>query len=268
MVKLDLPRVIASPGTRTFEREQLVRAQSALDRGENHNRVLAQLEASLRPLALRNNLTPDVADLYLLLIHDPAAQQFDFAAHRISDVQHEDRAIFAGGCFWCMVEPFETMPGIVSVLSGYTGGTTAHPTYEQVKGGHTGHVEAVEVIFDTRQVNYDQLLQLYWQLSDPTDNAGQFSDRGANYRPVIFTTSAAQMAAATAARAHLAAHNPYRQPILTDIRPATTFWPAENYHQQFYRKFPQRAKHLERERKQYLFWKRVTGKLLPKITSD
>jgi peptide-methionine (S)-S-oxide reductase len=109
----------------------------------------------------------------------------------------QERAIFAGGCFWCMVQPFEEMPGILSVLSGYTGGTTQNPTYEDVLSHQTGHTEAVEIIFDNDVVSYRELVALYWTLTDPTDAFGQFQDRGDNYRPVIFYDNAEQAQVAT-----------------------------------------------------------------------
>ena len=104
----------------------------------------------------------------------------------------QERAIFAGGCFWCMVQPFEELPGILSVISGYTGGTTENPTYESVLSHQTGHTEAVEIIFDNTLVSYASLVELYWTLTDPTDAFGQFQDRGDNYRPVIFYDTEAQ----------------------------------------------------------------------------
>ena len=107
-----------------------------------------------------------------------------------------DTAIFAGGCFWCMVEPFDTVDGVEKVVSGYTGGHVANPTYEQVCSGTTGHTEAVEITFDPAKISYDQLLNYYWQVTDPTDAMGQFQDRGDNYRPVIFYNSPSQKEAA------------------------------------------------------------------------
>ena len=150
-----------------------------------------------------------------------------------------EKAIFAGGCFWCMVEPFEEREGILTVTSGYTGGDFAHPTYEQVKQHITGHTEAVEIIFDNEKVSYEELVQLYWQTTDPTDAFGQFEDRGDNYRPVIFYTSEAQREIAEKSKAELAASGVFDSPIVTKIEAASTFWPAEYYHQGFYRKHPE-----------------------------
>ena len=108
----------------------------------------------------------------------------------------KETAIFAGGCFWCMVEPFEEQPGILNVVSGYTGGHVANPTYEQVSSHTTGHTEAVEITFDADVIDYPSLLNIYWQQTDPTDAMGQFQDRGDNYRPVIFVKDEAQRQAA------------------------------------------------------------------------
>ncbi|ONH64115.1 Peptide methionine sulfoxide reductase MsrA [Streptococcus parauberis] len=151
-----------------------------------------------------------------------------------------ERAIFAGGCFWCMVEPFEEMSGIKSVISGYTGGHMPNPTYEDVCQGQTGHTEAVEVIFDDNQISYPDLLDIYWAQTDPTDAMGQFQDRGDNYRPVIFYTSETQKEMAEQSKEKLAQSERFDQPIVTTIEKAQPFYPAEEYHQAFYRKNPGR----------------------------
>ncbi|PZO95097.1 peptide-methionine (S)-S-oxide reductase MsrA [Streptococcus halichoeri] len=151
-----------------------------------------------------------------------------------------ERAIFAGGCFWCMVQPFEEQEGIESVLSGYTGGHVANPTYEQVCSNTTGHTEAVEIIFDPQKISYADLVELYWAQTDPTDAFGQFQDRGENYRPVIYYTSEQQRQIAEASKAALQASGRFSQPIVTTIEPAQTFYPAEDYHQAFYRTNPVR----------------------------
>lgn len=152
----------------------------------------------------------------------------------------QERAIFAGGCFWCMVQPFEELPGILSVLSGYTGGTTQYPTYEDVLTHQTGHTEAVEIIFDNSIVSYGELVELYWTLTDPTDAFGQFQDRGDNYRPVIFYDNAEQQQIATESKAQLQASGRFDFPIVVAIEPSQTFWPAESYHQGFYKTNPVR----------------------------
>lgn len=151
-----------------------------------------------------------------------------------------ERAIFAGGCFWCMVQPFEEQDSILSVRSGYTGGHTENPTYEDVCGGRTGHTEAVEIIFDETKISYADLVELYWAQTDPTDAFGQFEDRGDNYRPVIFYEDDRQKAIAEQSKARLEASGRFDRPIVTRIEPAQPFYEAEEYHQAFYRKNPQR----------------------------
>ena len=152
----------------------------------------------------------------------------------------EETAIFAGGCFWCMVEPFDQMPGIKQVVSGYTGGHVANPTYHQVASHQTGHTEAVKITFDPEVISYSDLVEIYWQQTDPTDAMGQFQDRGDNYRPVIFVKNDYQRKIAEQSKAKLAASGRFTQPIVTTIEPAQPFYPAEAEHQQFYQKNPLR----------------------------
>jgi peptide-methionine (S)-S-oxide reductase len=161
----------------------------------------------------------------------------------------EETAIFAGGCFWCMVEPFETQPGILNVVSGYTGGHVANPTYEQVKSHTTGHTEAVEITFDPDIITYAQLVEIYWQQTDPTDAMGQFQDRGDNYRPVIYVANAEQRAIAAASKKALEASGRFDHPIVTQIVDASTFYPAEDEHQEFYQHNPRRyaQEHAQRQ---------------------
>lgn len=154
--------------------------------------------------------------------------------------QHLDTAIFAGGCFWCMVQPFDTLPGIKKVVSGYTGGHVPHPTYEQVCTGTTGHTEAVQITFDPQVYPYKKLVETYWTVADPTDAIGQFQDRGDQYRPVIYYNSPEQKQIAEDSRRQLAASGRFSEPIVTQIKPAKPFYPAEDYHQDFYKKNPQR----------------------------
>ncbi len=154
--------------------------------------------------------------------------------------QHLDTAIFAGGCFWCMVQPFDTLPGIKKVVSGYTGGHVANPTYEQVCTGTTGHTEAVQITFDPKVYPYQKLVETYWTVADPTDAMGQFQDRGDQYRPVIYYNSPEQKKIAEESRRQLAALGRFSEPIVTQIKPAQPFYPAEDYHQDFYKKNPER----------------------------
>ncbi len=147
----------------------------------------------------------------------------------------QEKATFAGGCFWCMVHPFDEVLGVGEVISGYTGGVHENPTYEDVCSGQTGHVEAVQITFDSNQVSYGQLLDIFWRQIDPTDSGGQFNDRGSSYRPVIFYHNERQRQEAEQSKARLEASRRFPGPIVVDVRPATRFYPAEDYHQNFYR---------------------------------
>lgn len=151
-----------------------------------------------------------------------------------------ETAIFAGGCFWCMVQPFDSLDGIEKVRSGYTGGHVENPTYEQVSSHTTGHTEAVKIWFDSEKISYRELVEIYWEQTDPTDAMGQFQDRGDNYRPVIFVNSPEQREIAEESRAALAASNRFDEPIVTKIEDAKPFYEAEEYHQDFYKKDPER----------------------------
>lgn len=163
-----------------------------------------------------------------------------------------ERAIFAGGCFWCMVKPFDEQPGIHSVVSGYTGGHVENPTYEQVKQHTTGHTEAVEILFDPALISYEELLDVYWQQTDPTDAFGQFEDRGDNYRPVIFYTTETQKLAAEKSKAELASSQRFTDPIVTTIEAAQPFYPAELYHQEYYKKDPENFARNHAKRAQFV----------------
>lgn len=254
-----LYNLILNKATRTWEREQLMTTKKALEQENDLAVELAKLEAVLRPLAVRDNLTPDVADFYAQLTNQPQ-ESFDLSRFYQVDQPYEERAIFAGGCFWCMVEPFETRPGIIMVVSGYTGGTVVNPTYDQVATQTTGHVEAVEIIFDNRVVTYADLVAIFWQITDPTDAGGQINDRGQQYRPVIFVQNQKQRQIAEDSKKSLIASKRYQKPIVTTIEAATTFWPAENYHQQFYKKNRQRYQRIENARRQYLALQHLRSK--------
>lgn len=145
-------------------------------------------------------------------------------------------ATFAGGCFWCMQPPYDRLEGVVSTTVGYTGGDVPHPTYEQVSGGKTGHVEAVQVVYDPARVSYREVLRVFWQSIDPTDPGGQFADRGSQYHTAIFYHDEEQRREAEASKQEIAAHGPFRKPIVTAIVPAKPFYPAEEAHQKYYRK--------------------------------
>jgi peptide-methionine (S)-S-oxide reductase len=145
-----------------------------------------------------------------------------------------EKATFAAGCFWCTEEAFEKVPGVVSAVSGYMGGRLRNPTYEQVSSGTTGHAEVVQVTFDPAKVSYDKLLDVFWLNHDPTVIDRQFCDRGNQYRPEIFYYGEEQKKLAEASKAKYEKLKPFRQPLLTPITPAGDFWPAEEYHQDFY----------------------------------
>lgn len=149
---------------------------------------------------------------------------------------HEKLATFAGGCFWCMVSPFEEVDGIIKVLAGYTGGQVINPTYKEVSTGTTGHYEAVQITFDPELISFDQLLQVYWRQIDPTDPGGQFNDRGQSYRTVIFYHDNEQLRLAEESKQALIRSGRFQAPIATLILPAGPFYPAEEYHQNFHKK--------------------------------
>jgi peptide-methionine (S)-S-oxide reductase len=150
-----------------------------------------------------------------------------------------EKATFAGGCFWCMVKPFDQWDGIESVISGYMGGHVENPTYEDVKKGNSGHLEVVQIQFDPTIFTYEQLLEIFWQQIDPTDDGGQFQDRGESYKTTIFTHSELQEEIAKKSKQALALSGRFKKPIVTPIRAAETFYPAEDYHQDYYKKEPE-----------------------------
>ncbi|CAG9607043.1 peptide-methionine (S)-S-oxide reductase MsrA [Pseudoneobacillus rhizosphaerae] len=149
-----------------------------------------------------------------------------------------EQATFAGGCFWCMVSPFDEQPGIIDIVSGYTGGHTKNPTYEEVCSNTTGHYEAVQITFDPAVFPYTKLLELFWQQIDPTDAGGQFNDRGSSYKTAIFYHSEVQREQAEASKSELENSGRFQQPIVTEILPASPFYQAEEKHQQYYKKNP------------------------------
>ncbi len=153
-----------------------------------------------------------------------------------------ETAIFAGGCFWCMEHPFEEMDGVYEVISGYTGGVQEAPSYEEVSSGATGHVEAVSIRYDPAKVSYKSLLEKFWKQIDPTDDEGQFVDRGMQYTTAIFYTSETQRITAEESKADLAASGRFDDPIITPIIAAHVFYPAEGYHQDYYKENPIRYK--------------------------
>ncbi len=157
-----------------------------------------------------------------------------------ADAQEMAKATFAGGCFWCMEPPFDALDGVVSTTSGYTGGHTANPTYEQVSAGKTGHAEAVEIVYDPRKVTYARLLEVFWRNIDPLTANAQFCDVGNQYRAGIFVHDETQRRLAEASKNAVAQR--LQKPIVTEITAASQFWPAEEYHQDYYKKNPIRYK--------------------------
>jgi len=150
------------------------------------------------------------------------------------------KAVFAGGCFWCVESDFDKVDGVLSTTSGYTGGKTANPTYEQVSNKVTGHAEAVEIVFDPKKVSYEKLVEHFWRTIDPTTKDRQFCDAGSPYRTAIFAQDAAQLKAAQASKAALDKSKPFKEPIVTEVLTGGPFYAAEDYHQDYYKKNPVR----------------------------
>ena len=159
-------------------------------------------------------------------------------------------ATFAGGCFWCMEGPFDELDGVISTTSGYTGGSKKNPTYEEVSAGGTGHTESVRILYDPAKIGYERLLDVFWHNIDPLARDRQFCDSGTQYRSAIFFHDEEQQRLAEASKAALAASGRFKEPIATEIVAAGTFWPAEEYHQDYYRKNPLR----------YRFYRRSCGR--------
>jgi len=151
-----------------------------------------------------------------------------------------ETAILAGGCFWCIEADYEKLDGVVEVISGYTGGHVENPTYKQVSAGRTGHIESVKITYDADKISYAEILDFFWHHIDPTRDDGQFCDRGSQYRPAIFYETANQMAQAIASREKIEQTKPFAEPLKVELIQASTFYPAEEYHQDYYQKNPLR----------------------------
>ena len=164
------------------------------------------------------------------------------AADKSADQAGLAKATFAGGCFWCMQPPYDKLDGVVSTTAGYTGGHKVNPTYHEVSAGDTGHAEAVEITYDPKKISYEKLLDVFWHNVDPTDSGGQFCDRGDQYRSEIFYHNKEQKKLAEASKAMVEKTKPFKAPVVTKIVAATTFYPAEDYHQEYYKKNPLRYK--------------------------
>jgi peptide-methionine (S)-S-oxide reductase len=165
------------------------------------------------------------------------------AAPSAATAAKTEKATFAGGCFWCVESDFDKVPGVISTTSGYTGGSVANPTYQQVSAKVTGHAEVVEIVFDPAKVSYEKLLDVYWRSIDPTTKDRQFCDAGSPYRTAIFTHGPQQAAAAKASLQALEKNKPFPQPIVTTLHEAGAFYPAEDYHQDYYLKNPVRYRY-------------------------
>ena len=182
--------------------------------------------------------------------------------------QETQSAVFAGGCFWCTESDFEKVDGVTEVLSGYTGGTVANPTYKQVSRGGTGHVEAVKVIYDPSKVTYEKLLEVFWRHVDPTDGGGQFVDRGDQYRSVIFYADEDERVLAEASKKNLAATGPFGKPIATEILPLGPFYTAEDYHQDYYKRNPIRYRWYRSRSGRDQFLEKVWANKTPKMKDE
>jgi peptide-methionine (S)-S-oxide reductase len=184
---------------------------------------------------------------------------YSFAADSPQKTPGTEKAVFAGGCFWCMQPPFDKLPGVKSTSAGYTGGQQANPTYEQVSAGITGHCEAVEVVYDPAKISYERLLDVFWRNIDPTQKDGQFVDIGAQYRTAIFYQGEEQRKLALASKERLERSGVFKKPIVTEITPASVFYPAETYHQSYYKKNPVRYKYYHHRSGREKFLKKTWG---------
>lgn len=210
-----------------------------------------------------------------VLLFFALAMLFFFAdAYRIGVASMNDKgnmmekATFAGGCFWCVESDFEKIEGVGAVISGYTGGSERNPKYEEVASGITSHIESIQVSFDSKKITYAELLDVFWRHIDPTDSGGQFVDRGKQYRTAIFYHNEEQRLAAEKSKAALEKSGRFNKPIVTEIRPATTFYPAEDYHQDFYKHNPDRYNSYREHSGRDQFLKRTWGMDLKQKPSD
>jgi peptide-methionine (S)-S-oxide reductase len=165
-----------------------------------------------------------------------------YAQQKAGSAPATAKATFAGGCFWCMEPPYDKLPGVISTISGYMGGKTRNPTYEQVSSGTSGHAEVVQVEYDPSKVSYEKLLEVFWHNVDPTQRDGQFCDHGSQYRTAIFYHNEEQRKLAEASKASLQKNKPFKGEIVSEISAAPEFYRAEEYHQDFYKKNPTRYK--------------------------
>jgi len=191
---------------------------------------------------MRGNLSKFMLVLAGLLLGSALiATAAEPAAKPVSKPKTVATAVFAGGCFWCMEEAYEALPGVVSATSGYSGGQKLNPTYEQVSAGGTGHLEVVQVAYDPKQISYEKLLEAFWLNVDSLDKGGQFCDRGSSYTTAIFYQNEEQKKLAEQSKA--VTEKKLGKTVVTPIRPAVTFYPAEDYHQDYYKTNPLRYKY-------------------------
>jgi peptide-methionine (S)-S-oxide reductase len=185
------------------------------------------------------------------------------AAGTVSVAATLEKATFAGGCFWCMEHPFDALPGVVSVTSGYTGGQKVNPTYKEVSAGGTGHAEAVQIVYDPSKIAYGKLLEVFWHNIDPTAKDRQFCDSGNQYRSAIFYHTEEQHRAALQSKEALEKAKPFTGPVVTEIVPASEYFPAEEYHQHYYKKNPIRYRYYRtgcgRDRRLKELWGSAAG---------
>jgi peptide methionine sulfoxide reductase msrA/msrB len=189
-----------------------------------------------------------------------AATEKDGIKQILTLAANTEKAIFAGGCFWCMEAPFEKLPGVISVISGYTGGVKENPTYEEVSSGGTGHAEAVEITFDPEKISYEKLLDVFWMNIDPTVSDRQFVDVGHQYRAAVFYLDDVQKRLAQASREKLQKSGRFKYPIVTEITQASVFYPAEDDHQDYYKKNPIRYKYYRSRSGRDQFLDNIWGK--------
>lgn len=215
------------------------------------------------------SITTGIIALAVIFISAYSVKSMDKETETKTGSYGETReAVFAGGCFWCTESDFEKVDGVIEAISGYTGGHAANPTYEQVSGGGTGHIEVVKVIYDPDKISYPELLDIFWRHVNPTDPGGQFVDRGPQYRSAIFYSGKEQRRQAEASKKQLAAAGHFDTPIVTELLPLGTFYPAEEYHQDYYKKSPIRYKWYRSNSGRDRFLEKAWGDMDKKIKTD
>jgi peptide methionine sulfoxide reductase msrA/msrB len=197
---------------------------------------------------------------FMMLNQRSEAVQKEMKVESVEEARNLRKATFAGGCFWCTESDFEKLPGVVKVISGYTGGNKENPTYEEVSSGGTGHVEAVQVYYDPTKITYEELLEYFWRHIDPTDAGGQFVDRGAQYRSTIFYHDEEQKRLAEKSKEALSKSGRFNKPIVTEILRFSKFYEAEDYHQDYYKTHPLKYKFYRYESGRDQFLEKVWGK--------